>query len=307
MVDVVTGAFSFTGRYLAQELLERGHQVRTLSGHPDREAPFAGTVPASGFHFDDPAGLRDQFRDARTLYNTYWIRFEQGQETFAQTLERTRILVQAASEAGVARVVHFSSSGADPDSELAYFRAKGEAERLVAGAGMAYTIIRPTLLFGQESLLFNNLAWMLRHLPVFAIPGDGEYSLQPLHVADLARFAVELALAGENRIVAVGGPEVLSFNQVVTALAQAVDSHARIVHVAPKRLLQLGRLFGGMVDDTLLTADELEALRRNLLVAEQVPEDARSCRRWLQEAGPNLGDSYRSSKEYFGEGGEEKS
>ena len=298
-MDVVTGAFSFTGRYLARHLLERGRQVRTLTGHPDRDDPFAGAVEAAGFHFDAPRQLEEQLCGVETLYNTYWIRFERGEETFARTLQRTGVLLAAAARAGVGRVVHFSSSGADPESDLAYFRAKGEAEEMVAGAGLAYTILRPTLLFGKESLLFNNLAWMLRRLPVFAIGGRGDYSLQPIHVGDVAEFAIGCAAAGGNRVVAVGGPEVLSFNQLVETLARAVDSRARIIHVSRERLLQMGRLFGGMVDDTLLTGDELEALTRTLLVADTVPEGARSCRQWLQHTGPDLGRSYRSSKELF--------
>src|SRR5512134_197749 len=189
-LDVVTGAFSFTGKYIARRLLALGRQVKTFTGHPGREHPFGNAVTAMPFQFEDPDALRDGLADAHTLYNTYWIRFEHGRMTFARAVAHTAALLDAARQAGVRRVVHISVAHADEASPYPYFRAKGDGERLVRDSGISYAILRPTVLFGTEGILFNNIAYMLRRFPAFAIPGKGDYRLQPIYVDDLAELAV---------------------------------------------------------------------------------------------------------------------
>ena len=296
-LNIVTGAFSFTGRYICRRLLGRGDAVRTLTGHPRRENPFAEEVPASPFRFDAPAAMAEIMAGADTLYNTYWIRFEQGTTTFAGALANTAALLTAAREAQVGRIVHISSTGADPDSSIPYFRAKGMAEELVRQSGLSHAILRPTLLFAEQSLIFNNLAWLLRKLPVFAVPGSGKYRLQPIHVDDVADLALRAALPGDDLLFDAAGPEIYTFDEMITLLARTLDSHVRLLHVRPRRVLQMSRALGGLVEDEVLTADEITALTDNLLLSAEPPTGTTRFSRWLREHGQGLGAAYFSEQQ----------
>lgn len=153
-MDVVTGAFSFTGRAIAEELLRRGRPVRTLTRRTHPRDPLAARIESAPLVFDDPAPLAG----ADTLYNTYWIRFPRGGATFEQAVEHTRALLRAAREAGVRRVVHISVTNPSEGSPLPYFHGKALCERAVAESGLSYAIVRPTLVFGAGDILLNNIA-----------------------------------------------------------------------------------------------------------------------------------------------------
>src|SRR5262249_37427495 len=149
--------------------------VRTITGDPSRADPFGGRVEAFPFSFDDPARLTETLRGADTLYNTYWVRFDWRGTTYAQAIANTRTLFAAAREAGVRRIVHVSITNPSESSSLPYFRGKAELERDLRESGISYAIVRPTVVFGREDILINNIAWLLRRLPLFVIPGDGSY------------------------------------------------------------------------------------------------------------------------------------
>ena len=192
-MNVVTGAFGYTGRYIARKLLSDGRKVRTITGHPDRENPFGDQVKAYPLDFSNPSALAETLSGATTLYNTYWVRFPRGGATFDTAVENIKTLVKAAKQAGVQRIVHISITNPSADSTLGYFRGKALVEEAIIGSGLAYSIIRPTLIFGAEDVLINNIAWFLRKFPFFAVPGDGEYLVQPVHVEDVAEAAVNSA------------------------------------------------------------------------------------------------------------------
>src|SRR4051794_11869336 len=215
MTEVVTGAFSYTGRAIAARLLADGREVRTLS----RSDPGDPRIPAFPLRFDDPA----PFAGADTLYNTYWIRFEHGGMTFAQAVENTLTLFRTARAAGVRRIVHISVSNPSEGSPYPYFRGKAEIERRLAELGIEHSIVRPTLVFGAKDILVNNIAWILRRFPAFLLPGNGEYRVQPVSVEDVARLAVEA-----EGVVDAAGPDTLTFGELVNAVRTAVGSRARI-------------------------------------------------------------------------------
>ncbi|MBM4019643.1 MAG: NAD-dependent epimerase/dehydratase family protein, partial [Planctomycetes bacterium] len=178
-LHAVTGAFGYSGRYIAARLLAAGVRVRTLTGSPGRASPFGGRVEALPYRWDDAARLADSLRGAAVLYNTYWVRFGTPACTFAQALAHTQALFAAAREAGVRRVVHVSITNPSEDSPFEYFSGKAKAERALRESGLSYAVLRPAVLFGGEGILLNNIAWALRKMPVFALFGDGQYRLRP--------------------------------------------------------------------------------------------------------------------------------
>ena len=154
-------------------------------------------------------------------YNTYWIRFRRGRNTFEQAVANSRLLFEAASEAGVGRIVQFSVANASPDSRLPYFRGKGQVEEVLKGMGIPYAIIPPTLVFGEGDLLLNNMAWALRRFPVFPVFGTGGYPVQPVFAGDLAAQAVEAGSRTES-FVAAAGPVTFTFEELLRLLASVV-------------------------------------------------------------------------------------
>jgi NADH dehydrogenase len=207
-VELVTGAFSYSGSYIARRLLDAGRRVRTLSFHPCRPHPLQASVEALPYRFDDPAALARSLDGVSTLYNTYWVRFDHGQTRFTQAIERSAALFAAAQQAGVARIVHLSITNPSIGSPLPYFRGKALVEDALARAGVPYSIVRPTWIFGGDhDVLVNNIAWILRHAPIFAVPGSGAYPVQPVHVEDLARICTQAGQAGENIVIDAAGPE----------------------------------------------------------------------------------------------------
>jgi len=293
-LDVVTGAFSYTGKYITQRLLSTGKKVRTLTGHPNRPNPFGEQVTVSPFSFDDPAELTKSLRGATTLYNTYWVRFSHGRVTFDQAVENTKVLIKSAREAGVRRIVHVSITNASEDSPLPYFRGKGLLENAIIHSGLSYAIIRPTVIFGAEDILINNIAWLLRRFPVFAVPGSGDYRVQPVFVEDVAEIAVNVAHRDEDAIVDAVGPDTYTFDELVRLIADKIRSKARIVHLSPALALFLSRMAGYLVKDVMLTRDEVEGLMANLLVSDGPPTGQRRLSDWLDENAGSVGAKYAS-------------
>lgn len=292
--SAVTGAFSYTGKYIAHYLLSQGEQVITLTGHSNRPDPFDGCIPAYPYHFEQPSALEKSLEGVSTLYNTYWVRFNHGETSFAEAVQNTRTLLQAAEKAGVKRIVHISISNPSLDSPLPYFRGKALVEEAIRESNLSHAILRPTVIFGKEDILINNIAYLLRHFPLFAIPGNGKYRLQPVFVEDVAEIAVKAGQQEENIILDAVGPETYSFNEMVELLARSTRSRPWIIHVPSWLALLLSRLIGWALGDVLLTQQEADGLMANLLVSDQPPSGHTSLRAWLEENRNWLGKSYAS-------------
>jgi len=292
--SAVTGAFSYTGKYIARCLLSNGEQVITLTGHPNRTDPFDGRIPAFPYYFDQSSALEKSLEGVSTLYNTYWVRFNHGETSFAEAVQNTRTLLQAAERAGVKRIVHVSISNPTLDSPLPYFRGKALVEAAIRESNLSYAILRPTVIFGEEDILINNITYLLRHFPVFAIPGDGKYLLQPVFVEDVAEIAVKAGQQAENITMDAVGPETYTFNELVQLLARSTGSRPWIIHVPAWLALRLSRLIGWALRDVLLTQHEADGLMANLLVSDQPPTGHTSLRAWLEANRNWLGKSYAS-------------
>jgi NADH dehydrogenase len=290
----VTGALGFSGRHITSRLLARGDTVINLTNHPDRPDPFSGAVPAAALSFDRPEVLAASLEGVDTLFNTYWVRFPRGTSSHAGAVRNSRVLFEAARAAGVRRIVHVSIANPDPASHLSYYRGKAQVEATLAVTGVSHAILRPTVLFGDEPILANAIAWLLRRLPVFGIPGDGRYGIQPIAVEDLASLALAAAARDEDVTWDAAGPEVLSFNELVEAIREATGSTARLVHLPGPVALIAAAVLGRAVRDTLLTREELEGLSSGLLVSRELPRGAARFSDWLEANGSWLGRRYLS-------------
>ena len=296
-VNVVTGAFSYTGKYIAQRLLSMGKKVITLTSRVGRENAFGHQVKAFPFNFDKPGELTDSLRGAKTLYNTYWVRFCRGPVTFNKAVENTITLFRAAEEAGVRRIVHISITNRSEDSPFPYFRGKALVEKAITQSKLSYAIIRPTVIFGPESILINNIAWLLRRFPIFVIPGSGDYQIQPVFVEDVAEIAVSAGHKDVNIVIDAVGPEILSFDELIKLIASQINSRARIVHVRPRLALFLAGLIGYVVGDVVITRDEIDGLMSNLLVSEGEATAPTLFSEWLGQNADKIGIRYISGLE----------
>lgn len=289
-VDVVTGAFSYSGSVIARELQAAGRRVRTLTGHPDR-APKGTAIEVRPLDFDDPIGLADSLRGAETLYNTYWVRFARGQLDHATAVANSRALFYAARQAGVERIVHVSITHPAIDSAYSYFRGKAEVERALAEVGVSYAVIRPAILFGGDGVLLNNIAWLLRRIPVFAVGGAGKYRIRPVHLDDLARLCLEAGTSTATTITNAVGPRP-TFTELVHAIKDAAGSNSAIVHVPGAVIPALSTALGVALRDSLLTRDEYRAMADGLADVDDPPTGRISLMAWIAQNGHSLGRRY---------------
>jgi nucleoside-diphosphate-sugar epimerase len=304
-IDAVTGATSYTGRFIAAELAERGRTVLNLTRggrarHRGTFAPAASAEPGMveiRFPPQDGAALSRALEGADTLYNTHWIRFERGDVTYQRAIDETRELLEAARAAGVRRFVHVSVIHASHDAPTAYFRAKAAAEDVVRELAPSHAIVRPTVTFGPGDILVNNLAWTLRRLPVFGIPGDGRYPIQAVHVADIARIAIEAGEASGNPILDAAGPDRLTFDQFVRVVRSAVRSRSLVVPMPVPVALLAARTIGAVVRDVVLRRDEVTELQVGLMVSDQPPLGRIGFSDWVHEHADELGRHWSSELE----------
>ncbi len=290
----VTGAYGFSGKYIARRLLDLRHEVITLTDSPRRSNPFGESVKAFPYNFSQPHDLEASLRGVNVLINTYWVRFDNPPHfTFAQALANSKVLFDAAKRAGVGRVVHISITNPDRRSDLPYFSGKAETEHHLKQIGMSYAILRPAVLFGKE-VLINNIAWALRYLPVFGIYGDGRYRLQPIHVDDLAAAAVDRISGETNETIDAIGPETFRYRDMVEMIAREVESRALIVSMPPM-LAYLGvRVLGWTVGDVINTRDEVEGLMEERLYVGAPPLGKTKLSEWVRPSSRDIGRRYAS-------------
>ncbi|MHC4381383.1 MAG: SDR family oxidoreductase [Planctomycetota bacterium] len=293
-LHIVTGAFGYSGRYIAQRLADAGHAVRTLTNSPQGDHPFGDRIDVRPLSFVDRDRLVESLSGAAVLYNTYWVRFNHRTFTFADAVRNTRALFAAAEQAGVGRVVHVSITNPSEDSPLEYFRGKAKLERALAESGLSHAILRPAVLFGGDDILINNIAWMLRKLPVFGVFGDGSYQLQPIHVDDFAALAVEYGCRHDDVIVDAIGPETFTYRGLVETIAEALGRRRRIVRVPPPAGLAIGWVLGKLLGDVVITRQEVQGLMAGLLCTNSAPAGQTRLTDWANSHAQRLGARYAS-------------
>ncbi len=294
MKIAVTGASSYSGKYITRRLLQQGEEVISLTLHPDRPDPFAGAVRAFPLDFARPDDLASALRGVDVFVNTYWVRFDWRDNTQSRAVVNARVLVDAARSAGVKRIIYISITNPSPTSPLPYFRGKAAIEKMTADSGLSYAILRPTILFGAEDILINNIAFLLRHFPVFAIPGDGGYRLQPIYVDDLAGLAVTGVHQKDNSVWDAVGPDSFSFLQLVRLIGDKIGARRPLIHVPPRLALLAAQILGRFLDDVLMTRDEVAGLMGNLLVTTDPPRGHTRLSDWLEANKRSVGSHYAS-------------
>jgi uncharacterized protein YbjT (DUF2867 family) len=293
-LHVVTGAFGYSGSYIASRLLDRGVRVRTITNSLNRPSPLQGRLDARPFNFDRPELLVESLRGASVLYNTYWVRFNAAEFAHSEAVENTFTLFRAAKEAGVERVVHVSITNPSETSTLEYFHGKAVLERALVESGLSYAILRPTVLFGEQDILINNIAWLLRRFPVFGVFGSGQYRLQPVFVDDLAALAVEQGSRRENIVINAIGPETFTFRSLVEAIGRAIGRVRPIISIPPSLGYGVGWALGHLVGDVVITKPEIEGLMADLLVVDAPPTGTTPLSSWAADHASLLGIHYSS-------------
>jgi len=228
------------------------------------------------------------------LYNTYWVRFNHKLFKHADAVRNTERLFAAAKAAGVERIVHVSITNPSEDSPLEYFSGKARLERSLAQTGISHAILRPTVLFGPEDILINNIAWALRRLWVFGVFGRGNYRIQPIYVDDLAALAVEHGAGRESITIDAIGPETFTYRELVKVIGQAIGKKRPVISVPPMIGYITGWILGKCVGDVMVTREEIKGLMADLLHVDSRPTGATRLSDWVHQHADSLGRKYAS-------------
>jgi len=290
----VTGAFGYSGRYIAQELLANNHEVLTLTNSTNRPNPFGTRIRAVPFHFDRSELLAESLRGIDVLINTYWVRFDHKLFTHTEAVANTRVLFDAAKCAAVRRIIHISITNPDIHSRLPYFRGKAELEQSLQSLGMSYCILRPTVLFGKEDVLINNIAWVLRRLPIFGVFGKGDYRMQPIYVGDLAKAVAKKVAELQRSIVEAIGPETFTYRELVKTIASVLGLKRAVIGIPPVWGYWACCLAGRLVNDVVLTREEIRGLMENRLYVDAPALGKTKLSEWVAQNKNTLGRHYTS-------------
>lgn len=293
-IHAVTGAYGYSGKYIALRLLEEGQKVITLTNSPNRGHHFGESVKAIPYNFDNPDKLVESLKEVTVLYITYWVRFNHKRFKYIDAVENTKILFKAAKDAGVERMVHVSISNPSEDSDLEYFRDKAILENALKDSGVSYAILRPTVLFGKEDILINNIAWALRRFPIMGVFGNGMYRLQPIYVDDLAAMAVEQGKNRENTTINAIGPETFTYMELVKEIGNIIGKRRPIIPIPPSIGYVAGKMMGFFVKDVMITRDEIKGLMREMLYVDASPTGTTILTEWAKENADSLGRNYTS-------------
>jgi NADH dehydrogenase len=293
-MDVVTGSFGYIGKYITRKLISSGKQVKTITTHPDKLNPFGKDVKAYPYNFDNPELLISILKGCDTLFNTYWVRFNYGTSSFEKALRNTKILFDCAKKAGIKKIVHIGVTNPSESDALPYYRGKSLQEKMLRELGIPYSIIRPTLVFGKEDILINNIAWTIHKFPFVPIFGSGDYKVQPVFVEDLASIAVECAKKNVSETLDAIGPETFTYKEMLQIIASVLNRDVKFFHIWPNIGILLGKIIGLFVKDVLLTKDELKGLMDNKLTSQQIPNAKTKFTEWLKANRGTIGQRYTS-------------
>jgi uncharacterized protein YbjT (DUF2867 family) len=288
----ITGAFGYSGTYIANEILAAGHELKTLTNNPGIGHPLSGKISSFSFNFDALDKITEFLNGSDVLINNYWVRFNHSTFNHNQAVENSFRLFDCALEAGVKRIVHVSITNPSLDSDLEYFKGKAEIEEYLKNTGISYCILRPTVLFGKEDVLINNIAWFIRNFPMMGVFGDGNYKIQPVFVEDLAKLAVNASLRETNETIDAIGPETFTYKELVLEVMKAIDLKKTLINVNPTLAYLIGKLISTIKSDVTITKPEIVGLMRGLLATDSASPCKTKFSEWINENSQSLGQKY---------------
>ncbi|MGL4594554.1 MAG: NAD(P)H-binding protein [Thermoguttaceae bacterium] len=294
MKIALTGAFGYSGKRIAQKLLDLGHEVVTLTNTRPNDDPFAGKIRVFPLNFNEPNQLCSAMEGCQVLINTYWVRFNYGNFTHEQAVLNSFALFAAAKQAGVHRIVHTSIANLTANSPFEYYRGKARIEENLVQTGLDYSILRPTVLFGENDILINNIAWTIRRFPVIGYFGNGQYCLRPIHVDDFSQLAVSETQKNENRIIDAVGPENYCYRDLLHLIARKLGKKRVIIRVPIFAGYFVTKIVGWYHRDVFLTRDEIGGLMANLLTSDEPSVGSVRLSDWLSEHVATIGKHYAS-------------
>ncbi|MGH7905063.1 MAG: NAD(P)H-binding protein [Candidatus Binataceae bacterium] len=262
----VAGGSGFIGGAIVRRLVESGTRVRVLTRSPERaKMKFQGLdIESARADVTDPASLANALAGVDTLVNA--VQFDGypvENPRRGLTYERidyggTAALLKAAAGNAVRKFIYISGASTDEKSSHPAFRNKALAERAIRGSGLDYTIFRPSLVYGPDDRVLNALAQILRLSPVFVVPGTGRQRVQPLFIGDLSQcVALALGGRGRNQIFEIGGPDIMSFDAMIT-LMMDITGHRRLIVHAPEGIMRIAGALGELAPKPLFSRDAVK-------------------------------------------------
>jgi uncharacterized protein YbjT (DUF2867 family) len=262
----ITGGTGFVGRNVARALLDADHEV-VLIGRGSRTVVPREGVSVARADVVSGDGLEAALQGCDAVVHLVAIIREKGRQTFDAVIRGgTENLVRAARAAGVGRIVYISAIGADPDPRFPYHLAKWLAEHAVRASGVDFTTLRPSIIFGTGDGFFTTLAGLVRFsIPVVPVAGDGSTLFQPISVEDVARCIVlSISRPPAMREIEIGGPEQLSYDEIIDVVHDAIGAGMRIkVHVPVAALLPAAMVMDKVLSNPPVTPSQLRMLARH--------------------------------------------
>lgn len=276
-IATVFGGSGFIGRYVVKRLAQRGYVVRVAVRDPEA-AQFLKTMGKVGqivplsVSVTDEVGVSRAVQGAELVVNLTGILAESGGAHFqAIHADGAGRVARLAAAAGVSRLVHVSAIGADPASPSRYGASKAAGEQAVRQAFPGATILRPSVVFGQEDHFFNRFAGMIRMFPIMPVVA-GATKLQPVYVGDVADAVVAALLRPDavGGVYELGGPRTLSMRDVLDMIMKETGHH-RLAIALPMCIARLQAAVLEKLPGKLLTRDQLLMLARDNVVATGMP------------------------------------
>jgi len=260
----VTGGTGFVGLHTGRALRQAGHQLRLL-GRGRRRGPRPQGVDFLRVDVTTGDGLLDALRGCDAVLHLVAVIRERGAQTFDRVNRAgAENVAQAARQAGIGHIVHLSAIGVDPDPYYGYLASKWAGEMAVRGSSVPHTVLRPSLLFGPGDGFFTTLTRLIRLNPVIPIVGNGRALFQPLAVADLSRIVVDCIAQGpSNDIHEVGGPDHLTYEEIIDIIRAELGLRRRKVHVPVAAMLPIAVLFDRLLANPPVTPGQLRLLKKN--------------------------------------------
>jgi uncharacterized protein YbjT (DUF2867 family) len=278
----VFGGSGFLGRHVVRALAKSGYRIRVAVRRPElagflQPLGSVGQIHAVQANLRYPGSVEAAVRDSDVVINLVGILFERGRQSFeAVQALGAEVVARAASAVG-ARMVHISALGADAGSPSQYARSKAKGEELVLAASPSAIVLRPSVVFGPEDDFFNKFAAIARFAPALPLIGGGHTRFQPIFAGDVAN-AVVAAIedrAEEGKIYELGGPEVRTFRELMEFMLATIGRQRALVPI-PFGLAKFQASFLQLIPKPLLTTDQVELLRRDVVVSREAELEGRT-------------------------------